>query len=191
MARPRTITDERLLAAAGTTIAREGPGFTLAQVAAEAGVAVGSVSRRFGSKHGLLRALSRAAAREAAAGLSAALDSARDPRLAVRDGLADRYAPLADPAVAANHLGQLGADISDPALRDLLGEYYAALEAVLAGFLRRTAGRRWRGPEPEVAARLLLAAANGAAIDWSVRPRGELVTRLREDIDAITEGWWT
>lgn len=57
MARPRSITDERLLAAAETVIGRCGPGFTLAQVAAEAGVAVGTAGQRFGSKAGLLQAL--------------------------------------------------------------------------------------------------------------------------------------
>src|SRR3954463_12933808 len=61
MARPREITDERLLDAAAGRISRLGPGFTLADVAAEARVAVGTVAQRFGSKHGLLVAMTKGA----------------------------------------------------------------------------------------------------------------------------------
>src|SRR5688500_10949650 len=59
VARPKTITDERLLAAAAQVIARKGPGFTIADVAARAEVSVGTVAQRFGSKSGLLQALTR------------------------------------------------------------------------------------------------------------------------------------
>ncbi|WP_039739186.1 TetR family transcriptional regulator, partial [Saccharomonospora halophila] len=60
MGRPRRISAERLLEAAGAVIGRVGPGFTLAAVAEEAGVSVGSVAGRFGSRHGLLVALTEA-----------------------------------------------------------------------------------------------------------------------------------
>ena len=59
MARPRKHTDEAIIAAAGRVIGRSGPGFTLAEVAAEAGVAAGTLVHRFGSKHGLLVAMTR------------------------------------------------------------------------------------------------------------------------------------
>ncbi|HEX8865870.1 MAG TPA: TetR/AcrR family transcriptional regulator, partial [Lentzea sp.] len=41
MARPRTISDERILNAVAAVIDRRGPEFTVADVAAEAGVSVG------------------------------------------------------------------------------------------------------------------------------------------------------
>ncbi|WP_312877477.1 helix-turn-helix domain-containing protein [Lentzea indica] len=66
MARPRTITDERILAAVAAVIDRRGPEFTVADVAAEAGVSVGAVAKRFGSKSGLLQALTRAGTEEVA-----------------------------------------------------------------------------------------------------------------------------
>ncbi|MFD1052024.1 TetR/AcrR family transcriptional regulator, partial [Kibdelosporangium lantanae] len=42
MARPKTITDERLLTALAQAISEVGPGFTVADVAARAGVSVGT-----------------------------------------------------------------------------------------------------------------------------------------------------
>ena len=50
MGRPRTIADERLLGAAGAVIDRRGPAFTLADVAAEAGVSRGTVYNAFGDR---------------------------------------------------------------------------------------------------------------------------------------------
>ena len=60
MARPRKISDERMVQAAGAVIERLGPSFTLADVAKEAGIAAGTLVQRFGSKHGLLVAMTRA-----------------------------------------------------------------------------------------------------------------------------------
>ncbi|MEU6644965.1 TetR/AcrR family transcriptional regulator [Saccharomonospora sp. NPDC046836] len=190
MARPRSISDERLLAALSVVIGRTGPGFTLAQVAEEAGVAVGSVAQRFGSKRGLLRALSEAGARQSVEQLRTVADAAATPRDGLRDALVAVYSGLGDAATAANHLGQLGVDIGDPVLRKLLGLQYAALQAELCELIRRATGPGWRGPAPERAARALLATVNGAAVDWSIRPDGELADRLAEDIDSIVGSWY-
>ncbi|WP_199428983.1 TetR/AcrR family transcriptional regulator [Qaidamihabitans albus] len=195
MARPRSITDERLLAAAATVIGRCGPGFTLAQVAGEAGVAVGSVAQRFGSKRGLLCALSRAGTEGAVGRIREVARTAASPATGLRDALVGIYSGLGnatdatDATTVANHLGQLGADLGDPELRGLLGEHYAALEREVGALVRALTGPGWRGPAPDRAARLLLALANGAALDWSVRPRGGLVTRLEQDIDAVVGSW--
>lgn len=199
VARPRTVDRQRLLDAAAAVIAREGPGFTLAGVAEEAGVSVGSVAGHFGSKHGLLVALSESATERTAVLLREAAAAAPTPRDAVRAALVALYSGLGDAASAANHLAQLGVDLADPTLRELLARHYAAVEDVLCDVLRGAmedaehpgvSGDGRRGPEPGHAARVLLAVANGAAIDWSVRPRGDLVTRLNQDIDAITRSWW-
>ncbi len=190
MARPRTVDRQRLLDAAAAVIAREGPGFTLAGVAEQAGVSVGSVAGHFGSKHGLLVALSESATERTAVLLREAADAASTPRDAVRAALVALYSGLGDAASAANHLAQLGVDLADSTLRELLARHYAVVENVLCDVLRGAAGDRWRGPEPGHAARVLLAVANGAAIDWSIRPRGDLVTRLNQDVDAITRSWW-
>jgi AcrR family transcriptional regulator len=169
VARPRSISDERLLTALGKVISTRGPGFTVADVAAEAGVSVGTVSQRFGSKHGLLKALSQQALRQVKAQVRAAPD--------IRTAILDVYRALDDPATAANNLGQLATDLADLELRALLGEFHAVLAAELAAH-----------GSPQLA-RILAALANGTAITWSVDPRGSLLDRLAEDIDAVLKGW--
>nr|WP_042183858.1 TetR/AcrR family transcriptional regulator [Kibdelosporangium sp. MJ126-NF4]CEL15915.1 Transcriptional regulator, TetR family [Kibdelosporangium sp. MJ126-NF4]CTQ93839.1 Transcriptional regulator, TetR family [Kibdelosporangium sp. MJ126-NF4] len=175
MARPRTITDERLLNAVGVAISARGPGFTIADVAAVAGVSVGTVSQRFGSKHGLLKALFEAAIDQVRAQVRAAAD--------VRAAIMDVYRELDDPATAANNLGQLAADLADPQLREAHGEFFAVFEQELAVHVRGVPGA------PPHAARILVCLANGTAISWSVRPSGSLLDRIAEDIDAVLKGW--
>ncbi|MFG1640476.1 TetR/AcrR family transcriptional regulator [Amycolatopsis sp. NPDC049252] len=192
MARPRSITDERLLAAAETVIGRCGPGFTLAQVAAEAGVAVGTAGQRFGSKAGLLQALSRRATTRAVEQMRECADSAEfsdDPIVGLRSAAVTVYASLGDAEEAANHLGQLGVDIGDPVLRSLLGEHYAAVEAELARLVGVAASELPHAPSVPRAARALLAVINGVSLDWSIRPEGRLADRLAEDVDAVLAAW--
>lgn len=186
MARPRTIADQRLIEAAGVVIGRSGPGFTLAEVAREAGVSVGTVAGRFGSKHGLLLALSTAGTAQVVHGMRTAADAAASPFDALRDATVTAYAGLGDAETAANHLGQLGVDIGDPELRALLAVHYTAVEAELA----RCADLAGLA-EPRRAARVLLGLIGGISIDWSVRPHGTLAERLREDVTMVLEGWKT
>jgi AcrR family transcriptional regulator len=175
VARPRTITDERLLNALGAVISEHGPGFTVADVAAAAGVSVGTVSQRFGSKHGLLKALSQAAVGQVRDQVRSAAD-ALDAILVV-------YRALDNPSTAANNLGQLAIDLGDPELRELHGEFFAAFEQELAPLARAVPGA------PPQAARILVSLANGTAIAWSVRPSGSLLDRLAQDITAVLKGW--
>jgi AcrR family transcriptional regulator len=182
VARPRTISDQRIVEAAAAVIARTGPGFTLAEVARAAGVAVGSVSGRFGSKHGLLVALTKAGTAETCAAMRAAAQAAPSPVVALREAAVTAYAGLGEPEAAANHLAQLGVDIGDPQLRALLGEHFAAIEAELAR-LAAEAGL------PRGAARVVHGLLGGTALDWSIRPQGTLADRLREDVTMVLEGW--
>ncbi|MEU5690672.1 TetR/AcrR family transcriptional regulator [Actinosynnema sp. NPDC020468] len=187
MARPKTITDERLLAAAAHVIGVRGPGFTVAEVAARAGVAVGTVAGRFGSKSGLLQALTRQESaalvermRAAAVGLA--------PLEGLRAGLVAWFMPgMTDPTTTGNHLAQLGADLIDPELRALLAELYEATFGAVLELVR--AVPLPRGPAPERAARVLTGLVYGVSMDWSIRPRGELVARLAEDVDAVLDAW--
>ncbi len=173
VARPRTITDERILNAVAAVIDRRGPEFTVADVAAEAGVSVGAVAKRFGSKSGLLQALTKAGTEEVVRRM-------REVGT-VREALFTWFDRLADPVVAANNLAQLGVDLIDPDLRGLLARHYAVMEAELE-IMCAAEGL------PPNAARVLAAQVNGIAMDWSVRPRGELLTRMAEDIDLVLKG---
>jgi AcrR family transcriptional regulator len=183
VARPRGITDERLLDAAALVIGRLGPAFKLADVAAEARVAVGTVAQRFGSKHGLLVAMTRTAIEQMRTGMT-------DEGSPV-DALVSAYAPLDDPHTAAHNLAQLAFDLADEELRALMAEFYAVMEAQVAVLVRREQdeGRLGEAPPPEVAARILTATADGTAVHWSARPRGGLIERMKADLDAIVAGW--
>ncbi|WP_130345166.1 TetR/AcrR family transcriptional regulator [Herbihabitans rhizosphaerae] len=189
MARPKTISDERILDACGAVITANGPGFTLAEVAERAGVSVGTVAQRFGSKLGLLRALSRQAIGQAVDEMRAAAEHATDPVAAVREAAVAAYSGLGDAEEAANNLGVLAIDLADPELRALLGDHYAARENELRALLRAAAGELPHAPSPAVAARVLHGLVGGISMDWSVRPHGTLADRLRQDVDAVLDGW--
>jgi AcrR family transcriptional regulator len=186
MARPREITDERLLDAAAVSISRLGPGFTLADVAAEARVAVGTIAQRFGSKHGLLVAMIRNAIDGMRTGIRGSVVGI-DPVEGVIHALVTAYAPLDDSSTAANNLAQLAGDLADGELRGLMAEFYAVMEAEIAGLveLAELPG----APAAPVAARILTAIADGTAIHWSARPEGGLCERLRGDLTAVVAGW--
>ena len=187
--RPRTITDERLLTATAQVIGREGPGFTLAMVAEDAGVSVGTVAGRFGSKSGLLRALTEHATTTVAAAMRAAFEERADPVDGLRAALIGAYLDLGDADAASNNLAQLGVDLQDPVLRSLVGLHHAAMEGELRHACAAAAASLPGMPEPARAARVLLALANGACVDWSIRPLGSLADRLGDDVDAVLDGW--
>jgi AcrR family transcriptional regulator len=189
VARPRTITDERMLSAAVAVISRTGPGFTLADIAAEAGIAAGTLVARFGSKQGLLVAVMNSALDGLRRDFAAAVSGVDDPVAAVRGALLRWYGPLDDPATAANNLAQLATDLGDPLLRAMMADFYALMEAGLAPLIERAAGRLPAAPPPPVAARILTALVDGTALHWSARPAGSLVDRLRADLDAVLTAW--
>ncbi|CCH35635.1 TetR/AcrR family transcriptional regulator [Actinosynnema sp. NPDC047251] len=186
MARPKTITDERLLSATAAVIGRRGPGFTVADVAAEAGVSVGTVAQRFGSKSGLLQALTRQTTADVERRMLAAAEGA-DPLTGLRAGLLTWFEGMTDPVEAGNHLAQLGIDLVDPELRALLAELYAVTERTVLVLTR--AVDLPNGPPPERAARVLTGLLFGVSMDWSVRPRGALADRLAQDVDAVLAAW--
>jgi AcrR family transcriptional regulator len=191
VARPRKVSDERILEAAGTVIARLGPAFTLADVAKEAQIVAGTVVQRFGSKHALLVAMTRAAIDSMRRRMRVAAAEVEDPLAAVQQALIEPYAALDDPETAANNLAQLAFDLADDELRGLMAEFYAVMEAELRPLLGRAvvAGALPGAPPLEVAARVLTAIADGGAVHWSARPAGSLCERLRTDLGAVIAGW--
>lgn len=185
--RPRKISDEQLMSACGRAIGQYGTGFTLAQVAAEAGVAVGTVAGRFGSKHGLLVAMMAAASTSTGARMRAAAARHTDPIDAIMAAVLVTAAGVADPATTTNHLAQLGVDLSDPTLREGLGKIRAEVRAVLKSLL--AAAALPGAPPPARAARIIAALAHGAQQDWAIAPSGRLKDRLRADIHAVLTTW--
>lgn len=186
MARPRKISDDGLLAATGRVIGRHGPGFTLAHVASEAGVAVGTVAGRFGSKHNLLLAMMSAGSAGVAAQMRAAAGDL-DPTKAIVAAALVVTEGLDDPATTTNHLGQLGVDLADPALRAGFAALRTSVHEVLTDLF--TAADLPGAPPPAQAARIIAALTHGALMDWSLNPRGTLADVLEADITAVLTTW--
>ncbi len=167
------------MAACGRTIGQHGPGFTLAQVAAEAGVAVGTVAGRFRSKQNLLLAMMTATTTEIATRMRAAGTVTSAVLVGARG--------VDDPATSAQHLAQLGVDLADPALRAAFALLRERVRAVLTDLL--TAADLPSAPPPAQAARIIAALAHGTTLDWALNPNGSLTDVLTADITAVLDGW--
>lgn len=186
MARPRKISDDDLLAATGRAIGRYGPGFTLAQVAGEAGVAVGTVAGRFGSKRNLLLAMMTAGSATVAPRMRAAARDL-DPPAAIVAAALVIVDGLADPSTTTNHLGQLGVDLADPALRSGFASLRAGVHEVLTDLF--AAADLPGAPPPPQSARIVAALTQGVLMDWALHPRGAIADVLRADVEAVLTSW--
>lgn len=186
MARPRKISDGELMAATAVALGRHGPGFTLAQVADEAGVVASTIAQRAGSKHALLTSMITQAADRLVADMRAAAEGESDPRSAIRAAALVTADAIDDPETTANHLGQFGVDLADPALRVELArsrrDYRQELERMItAADLPRI--------DPARAARLLAATVQGLQIDWAMDPVGDLLPELKGVVDELLASW--
>jgi AcrR family transcriptional regulator len=184
--RPRKVSDDELIAACGRAIGRYGPGFTLAQVAVEAGVAVGTVAGRFGSKQNMLLAMMTMGA-ESAAPLMRAAATGLPPLEAITTTVLAMSEEVSDPATTSNHLGQLGVDLADPALRAGFARLREGVREVLTELF--AAADLPGAPPPAQAARIIAAMAHGALMDWALDPAGEFADVLRADLDAVLAAW--
>src|SRR5262249_38682985 len=139
--RPRTATDAELLEATARAVSRVGPSrLTLADVAAEAGVAPATLVQRFGSKRGLLLALARegsGAAGESMAGIRAAHTSPLEALRVVADCLTG-MAP--SPQELANHLAFLCIDLTDADFHRYALEHARSFQAELKALLEAAVG---------------------------------------------------
>ena len=187
--RPRTVTDEDIIAAAAHVIGRLGPGkLTLADVGKEIGLSAATLVQRFGSKRGLLLAM----AKSAADGVEACFDMVRaahpSPLAAVIAAATDMARYLDTPEEMANHLAFLQMDFADPDFHRLMvinsrkqldGYRQLLREAIDAGELAECdAGRL---------ARSITAICGGSLISWAVFRQGTAVSWVRADIEAILE----
>ncbi len=194
MVRPRQTSDEWLLACAEQALVADGPHrWTLAGAAARAGVSAATYVNRFGSKDEVVRALSRRWIASISPGIAAAVAGSPPGHQQVLTATLWGFADLDDADRAGLHLSALAGDLVDPQLRDLLGEGWALVQKEVAALVATAhrAGELLAGPAPVRAARMLTSLANGTSLDWSVRPQGRLLTRLREDVGSLLDTWGT
>jgi AcrR family transcriptional regulator len=187
MGRRKVTPDADVLTATMRVVNRVGPGrLTLADVAAEAGLAPATLLQRFGSKRGLLLAV----AEQSMAGVDecfARVRSAhRSPLAAVIASLEEMTHMCDTPEALANNLAFLEIDLTDPDFhrlalahsRVMLAGYGALLdEAVTAGELVRCDTARL--------ARALSAMAGGSMLNWAILREGTVTQWLREDIETL------
>ncbi|SHN74756.1 TetR family transcriptional regulator C-terminal domain-containing protein [Cryptosporangium aurantiacum] len=187
MARPRKVSDDELLRATARAIGRYGPQFTLAQVAAEAGVATATAAARIGSKRELLRWMASTATAGLRTEVAAAAGAAADPVDAVRAATVSGIEGIDDPSTAMNHLAQLGSELADPELRTEIAAMWNAYRHALEDLV--AAAALPGAPPPAEAARLLAALVHGTQVLWAVEPRGELRDELTTHVDTVLRAW--
>ena len=185
--RPRTVSDDAILAATARMIGRVGPvGVTLAGVGGEVGLSPATLLQRFGSKRGLLLAL-----------VERSVDSVdrsfRDRRAAAASALGAVVAAASDmaehmrtPEELANNLAFFQIDLSDPEFHALALEYsrrvragYRALldEAVRAGELDAC--------DTAALASALQGVAAGSLLNWAIHREGPVVDWVQRDIETV------
>jgi AcrR family transcriptional regulator len=187
--RPRETSDDAILQAVARVISRVGPArLTLAQVAAEVGVAPATLLQRFGSKRGLLLALARQGA--AATGREyAAIREAHPSPLAALFALADCMAHMAaTPEELANHLASLHIDLTDPDFHFLALEQARAARAAVRGFVEAAVAAGELMPcDTARLGRAVQAVLGGSLLAWAIEREGTAVDWMREGLETLLE----
>jgi AcrR family transcriptional regulator len=185
--RPRTVTDDEILAATARAMSKVPPTrFTLAEVAREVCLSPATLVQRFGSKRGLLLALSS----QSGASLDACFDAVRaahaSPLAALLSAATEMARFSTTPEELANSLAYLQIDLSDQDFHKhiLIGSramqrgYRALLDdAVAAGELKRC--------DTDALARAVEAMAGGSLIGWAIHRKGKAETWVRKDLETL------
>ena len=187
--RPRTVSDDEILAATARTIGRVGPvRLTLAHVAREVGLAPATLLQRFGSKRNLLLSLARQGSGDDGGFLDGLRAQGHSPLETARAFLLCFAGLAASPKEMANHLAFLQIDLTDAAFHRITSRLFKANQQALSGLLAEAKqGGEIVGAEPRALARLLLAVVNGSLLTWAVYREGHAATWLARDVDLALE----
>lgn len=186
MARPRTISDEQLVQAAATAVVQRGDGsWSLADVAAAAGVSPAALVKRFGSRDGLLVAVVRTWVEGLLPYDAASVD---DPVAHVRQWVAEWVDATTAPGSAVGHLTLLLDEIVHDEARKLLLRGRRAQARYLSAALLDARQRGLLAEEPptgtaELWLDLLAGASVGCAVEQSGRPAARALAFIEHDIE--------
>jgi AcrR family transcriptional regulator len=191
--RPRTASDEDILAATYRVISSVGPRFTLADVAKEIGLAPATLLQRFGSKKGLILAV-----------LSSAGGISEDPYSRIRDKAAtpleavfaygDCFAQMAPtPEVLANHLAFLQMDLTDPDMHELAFAQAKETRTLLRAWLDEAvaAGELKDSTDTAKLATAIQSMQGGSLLSWAILREGNARRFLRRDLETLIEPYRT
>lgn len=187
MGRPRTVTDDAILAATMRAMARRGPvELTLADVAEEVGLSPAALIKRFGSKRGLLLAVSTSAVAGMKGAFAALRRAHASPLAALLEATTQLARHTASPEELANHLAFLQIDVTDPDFRKPMLEMSRATLAGYEQLLDDAIARRELRPcDTRALARVLNAVVGGSLIAWAVFRKGRAADWVRADVETV------
>lgn len=191
--RPRSVSDDDILAALARAISRTGPAqLTLADVAAEAGVAAPTIAQRFGSKRNLLLAFAAQAPARLEAAFAAARAAHASPLAALLSDPLGAARVMGTPDALARHLAFLQLELADPEFhRHILQHAEIAREQIRRLLTAAIEHSELRPCDTTALARALHVTYNGTLITWAIFREGELTSRLRQDIEFILQPFRT
>jgi len=189
MPRKKSLPDAEVLAAAGRVFGRIGPSrFTLADVAAEAGLAPATLVQRFGSKRALMLAFAEHAAGLARRPFEQAKLELAEPLAALRAALVIASRPTRSRRALTHSMAFLLEDLADEELRAHAARHARWTEASIRELLDSAVAQGQLAPSDTARlARALQAAWNGALIQWAIRGRGSLASWLAVVVDTLLE----
>ena len=186
--RPRKASDEQIFAAAHRVMGRLAPQqWTLADLAAEAGLTAGALVQRFGSKRRLLAALTGAVA-EATPAMFDELRAAHDSPLAAPRAYCVGFARMGEgPGGVAHHLAYLQLDLTDPDLHRNVRVQARATRAAMRRLLDDAvaAGELPPGTDVAALARVLEGLLGGSLMAWAIHRDGTAARYVRTDVEAV------
>ncbi|WP_084464915.1 TetR/AcrR family transcriptional regulator [Microtetraspora fusca] len=188
--RPRTISEDRIMAALVATVGRVGPSrLTLADVAQEAGISTGVLAGRYGSKRALLLGFVRwsLAEERSIRSMRTAFESAADPVEGLIRAVVHSTGPDMGPQEFANHLAFLHLELADDEFRALLGEHDAVVRGELAGYLRSAvaSGHMMAGTDVDGLAAAVDSIRNGTQLIWAMTRSQPLAEAIRRDLSTL------
>jgi len=137
MPRPRTCSDEDILAAVGLLLGQKGAaGLTLAAVGRQVRLSPATLLQRFGSKKKLLQAFADTAAEHARTPLRAAREAHPSVLWAIQQGLRAMRLHNGDTAPVAQGIAALRQAPNDPDLADAVARYTRGVRDELDELLR-------------------------------------------------------
>ena len=186
--RPRKASDEQIFGAAHRVMGRLAPQqWTLADIAAEAGLTAGALVQRFGSKQRLLAALTRALA-EATPAMFDELRAAHDSPLAALRAYCVGFARMGEgPGGVVHHLAYLQLDLTDPDLHRNVRVQARATRAAMRRLLDDAvaAGELPPGTDVAALARVLEGLLGGSLMAWAIHRDGTAARYVRTDVEAV------
>jgi AcrR family transcriptional regulator len=170
---------ERVLRAAQELFAERGPEVTMGEVAARAGVGVGTIYRRFPSKDLLFAAVSDAACADTCLCLARAADDAGDPAAKLRAIVLAHYGHTLHQAAL------LAAPDDAPDARGLYPALHALVAAVIA---EGQAQGAFRAGDPAMLAALALELLAPRAVQRLARQAGDCGHAAEQAADFVLAG---